>query len=153
MAFFEQLGKKITDAGQGVAQQTKNLADIAKLNSAISEKEKRIEQLYYDIGVAFFNAHKNDTVAENGGMIGEINTLMSEIEQCRENIKQIKGVIKCSNCGAEIPINSTFCSACGAKTSQCDNETPVENEEKVCPSCGAAVPEGNLFCTQCGTKL
>lgn len=28
MEFFEQIGKKLTDAGQNVAQQTKDLADV-----------------------------------------------------------------------------------------------------------------------------
>lgn len=38
---FEQLGKRLTDAGQDVVQQTKNLADVTQLNSAISDKEKK----------------------------------------------------------------------------------------------------------------
>ena len=38
MAFFEQLGKRLADAGQGVAQQTKNLADVTRLNSAIPKR-------------------------------------------------------------------------------------------------------------------
>ena len=38
MAFFEQLGKRLTDAGQNVVQQTKNLADVTQLNSAISDR-------------------------------------------------------------------------------------------------------------------
>ncbi len=32
MAFFEQIGKCLTDAGQNVAQQTKDFADVTKLN-------------------------------------------------------------------------------------------------------------------------
>ena len=44
MAFFEEIGKRLTNAGQNVAQQTKNLADVAQLNSAISDKEKKIRR-------------------------------------------------------------------------------------------------------------
>ena len=33
MSFLDQLGKKVSDAGKGVAQQTKNLTEIARLTS------------------------------------------------------------------------------------------------------------------------
>ena len=46
MAFFEQLGKKITDAGQGVAQSGKNAMDVSRLNSLISDRKKQISQGY-----------------------------------------------------------------------------------------------------------
>lgn len=46
MAFFEQIGKKITNAGQNVAQQTKNFTDVTQLNSAISEREKKYRSFF-----------------------------------------------------------------------------------------------------------
>ena len=39
MAFLEQLGKRLSDAGQGAAQQAKNFTDVTRLFSAISVKE------------------------------------------------------------------------------------------------------------------
>lgn len=41
MSIFEKIGEKLSGAGQGVAQQVKNFADVARLNSIISEKEKQ----------------------------------------------------------------------------------------------------------------
>lgn len=152
MAFFEQLGKKITDAGQGVAQQTKNLADIARLNSSISDKEKRIANLYSEIGKAYYERHKNDAVAEEAASISEINTLFAEIEQQRDDISRIKGVAKCPNCGADVAHGSAFCNSCGQALAQ--NEPAIAPADgKVCPSCGAVVADGNLFCNNCGTKI
>lgn len=115
MAFFEQIGKKITDAGQGAAQSAKNLADVTKLNSSISDKEKKISQLYFAIGEAFFQAHKGEVGGEQSENIAAINALLAEIDQCREEIKQIKGVTKCPNCGADVKLGAAFCSACGTK--------------------------------------
>ena len=115
MAFFEQLGKRLTDAGQNVAQQTKNLADVTQLNSAISDREKKISQLYLNIGQLYYEKHKGDSTAEHQEIIGEINALYAEIAQNREKIKQIKGVVKCSKCGADVPLNAAFCNACGTK--------------------------------------
>lgn len=152
MAFFEQLGKKISDAGQGVAQQTKNLADIAKLNNMVSGKEKRIAALYSEIGKAYYESHKNDAVAEEKAGISEINTLFAEIEQHRDEISRIKGIKKCPNCGADVASGSAFCNSCGQALAQ-DEPAPAPTDGKVCKSCGAAVPDGNLFCNNCGARL
>lgn len=153
MAFFEQLGKRLTDAGQNVAQQTQNLADVARLNSAISENEKKISQLFLVIGQSYYEKHKNDSSAEEFEKIAEVNTLYFEIAANREKIKQIKGVVKCENCGADVPLNASFCNACGTKVNR--NEVPnVSTEvECLCPACHAAVEKGNLFCNHCGAKI
>lgn len=153
MAFFEQLGKRLTDAGQNVAQQTQNLADVTRLNSAISENEKKISQLFLVIGQSYYEKHKNDSGAEELEKIAEVNTLYFEIAANREKIKQIKGVVKCENCGADVPLNASFCNACGTKVNR--NEVPnVSTEvECLCPACHAAVEKGNLFCNHCGAKI
>lgn len=75
---------------------------MTKLNSAISEREKRISQLFLLNGQSYYEGHKNDPVAEELDKIAEINSLYSEFAANREKIKQIKGVTKCDNCGAKI---------------------------------------------------
>lgn len=115
MAFFEQVGKRITDAGQGVAKQTKNLAEVTRLNAAISECEKNISQLYFAIGESYFGRHKDDADAEELEKLTGVKELLEKIRQYREEIKQIKGVVKCPSCGADVPLEAGFCSKCGGK--------------------------------------
>lgn len=153
MAIIEQIGKRLTDAGQSAAQQTKNFTDVARLNSAISEKEKKISQLYSLIGKSYYERHKFDSAAEESESIGEINSLFYEIAQNREKISQIKGVMTCEKCGAEVPANSSFCSVCGARVNRGAAVGKDAGAERRCPSCNAVVEEGNLFCMHCGTKV
>lgn len=154
MAFFEQIGKRLTDAGQGVAQQTKNFTDVTRLNGMISEKERKISQLYSSLGQSYYEAHKSDSEADERRKIEEINTLFAEIAQCRESIKQIKGVVKCPNCGAEVALTAAFCNACGAKISHgAETEQTAADRTQICPNCHAPVESGNIFCNHCGTKL
>lgn len=155
MAFFEQLGKKLTDAGQGVAQQTKNFADVTRLNSEISDKEKRITQLYQAIGQAYYERHSGAPAPEHEQEVGEITALFAEIARRREEIKQIKGIVKCPSCGADVPLQAAFCNACGARMERTTPpQAPVQTENmKVCPACGAASPKENRFCTKCGAKF
>ena len=153
MAFFEQLGKRLTDAGQSVAQQTKNLADVTQLNSAISDREKKISQLYLNIGQLYYEEHKGDSSAEHREIIEEIDALHAEIAQNREKIKQIKGVVKCPNCGADVSLSAAFCNACGAKIER-DGVVNTNNEaQRYCPVCHAAVNAEDSFCNNCGAKV
>lgn len=152
MAFFEEIGKRLTNAGQNVAQQTKNLADVAQLNSGISDKEKKISQLFLNIGQLYYQEHRSDLSAGYREIMGEIDALYAEIAQNQEKIKQIKGVIKCPNCGASVPLNAAFCNACGTKITR--EATSVVNESaRICPSCHTAVGADDLFCNNCGTKV
>lgn len=154
MAFFEQIGKRLTDVGQGVAQQTKNITDVARLNSLISDKEKHIAQLYGEIGQVYYERHRDDKDAEELQKIEQINGLYSEIQQMNEEIKQIKGVVKCPNCGAEVAINASFCSSCGAKMAFDNEKSEGQSENaRICPNCHAPVGDDNLFCNHCGTRL
>lgn len=152
MPFFEQLGKKLTDVGQGVAQQTKNLTDIARLNSAVSDREKQITQMYLEIGRAYYQRHSQDSAPEEQERIAAIQTLEAEIQQYRKEISQIKGFVQCPNCGGDVPLNAQFCNACGAKMPQ-PEPAPVPENARICPSCGAVVAGENKFCMACGAKL
>ena len=153
MAFFEQIGKKITNAGQSVAQQTKNFADVTQLNSAISESEKKISQIFLNIGQMYYEAHKHDLEAEYQENITEISNLYSEIAQNQEKIKQIKGVVKCPQCGANVPLNASFCNACGAKIERDSVGETNGGIHKICPVCHSAVDPEDSFCNHCGAKI
>ena len=44
MAFFDELGKKISVTGQNVMQKAKGMADITSLKSQINEEQKKIDK-------------------------------------------------------------------------------------------------------------
>ncbi len=154
MAFLEQFGKKVSDVSGEVAQQTKKIADIARLNSLISENEKRIVQLYTVIGQLYYEKHMDDLMADELEKIKEISNLREEIKKQQEEIKQIKGIAKCANCGADVSIEAVFCNICGARMTQGgQDERAAVSEGEVCPKCHSSVRAGNLFCSNCGFKL
>jgi uncharacterized OB-fold protein len=154
--FFEKLGKRISDVGSSVAQNTKNFADSTSLQKGISDSKKKIEQLYTAIGKAYYENHKNDPAAEEIATIGEINTLFAQIEENNEKIKALKGFVKCENCGADVAPDAAFCNNCGTKVVKAaPAPAPVAaaGAQPLCPNCGNVVAEGNLFCNNCGTKI
>ena len=66
MAFFDDLGKKLSQAGQSAVQKTKEVADIARLNSAIYDEEKRIDSNYLEIGKLYVALHDAEHEADFG---------------------------------------------------------------------------------------
>lgn len=87
MAIFEHLGRRITDAGQGVARQTRNFADVTRLNSAISDKEWQITRLYEALGRACYEVQRGSPAPEYREAVEKINSLFAEIAQHQEEIK------------------------------------------------------------------
>ncbi len=153
MAFFEQLGKRITDTGQNVARQTKNIADVTQLNNAIADREKKISQLMLSMGQSYYERHKNDETTEEPEKMDAIRGLYKEIAENQEKIKQIKGVVKCGKCGADVPVDAMFCSVCGAKVETGTDSAEESGTGRRCPNCNAVVADGDLFCNCCGTRM
>ncbi|MCL1791978.1 MAG: zinc ribbon domain-containing protein [Peptococcaceae bacterium] len=153
MAFFDDLGKKITQTGQGVAQKTRNVADTVKLNSMISDEKKNVDRAYFQIGKAYFEAYGNNNPDQLfDQMIDGINDSNAKIATYTEQIKQIKGVVPCPKCGTEVPYNAPFCSSCGG-TMNVASASEQSADGAVCGVCGAQVTHDKAFCTSCGNKI
>lgn len=154
MGFFDDFGKKISQVGQGAAQQTKIFAETTKLNSHISDEEKQINNLYIQIGKNYFEAHKNNDSDEYKDLMVGITDAQARIAQYQEQIRTIKGIRNCPNCGAEVPNNSAFCNSCGTKmpAKETAPAAGVQASAK-CPQCGADVAADSKFCDGCGCDL
>lgn len=151
MALLENLGKKITEVGHSATQKAKEMADVASLNASISEEEKRIDNLYFQIGKLFVERHAVDCKGEFGGMVASVREAQAKIADYQEQIKSIKGVVRCEQCGAEVARGVAFCSSCGAPMPKLD-AVPLDDTIR-CENCGAMVKHGMRFCTSCGKPM
>lgn len=153
MAFLDDLGKKISKTGQSAIQKTKDMAEVAKYNSMISDEEKIINNNYYQIGKLYISLHSTDSEEEFKGMIDSIRNSESKIVDYREQIKLIKGVVRCEKCGSEVSINSAFCNSCGAPMPKRVPEETIDSNLIKCEKCGKYVKKGMRFCTSCGSPM
>ena len=151
MAFFDGIGKKISLAGESAVSKGLALADVARLNSAVSEEEKKINNSYYKIGKLYVTLHPQDYDADFSALIGSIVSSQNKIDALKTQIQEIKGVTRCEKCGAEVANNVAFCSACGSPMPKI-NVVLDENHMK-CEGCGAIVDKNLRFCTSCGKPL
>lgn len=137
MAFFEKFGEKLTSAGKDVARKTKELADTAKLNMQISNEEDNIKSKYIEIGKLYYELFSASPDEKFSEFCSSISESRNKIDTLKVQIQEIKGVKKCSKCGAEIAYTATFCSSCGSPNASAEvgnndkEEINSEGSEKV----------------------
>lgn len=152
MAFFDDLGKKISQAGQTAVQKTKEMTDIARINGMISDEEKKVNNNYYQIGKLYVAMHSTDFESDFAGMITAIKESEIKIRDYKQQIQDIKGVVRCEKCGAEVESNVAFCSSCGTPMPKKEMSANIGNLIK-CTGCGAMVDKNMRFCTSCGKPI
>ncbi len=84
--------------------------------------------------------------ANLGSMIhNAMGNVVPNVQMARQTVGET--VVKCSNCGSEMPEGAKFCLECGQKA-----EEPKKENKITCPNCKATVPEAK-FCLECGYKF
>lgn len=148
MAFWDNFSQKASETTAKAVQKAKEISDIAKLNSMISEEETKINNNYYQVGKLYVTIHSYDHEEEFAGMVASIAESEEKIKSYRQQIQDIKGVVRCLQCGAEVQSSTAFCSSCGAPMPKVQL---VNTEDMVrCEGCGAMNKKGVRFCTSCG---
>lgn len=152
MGFFDDFGKRVSDAGQKAVQKTQEMSEVARINSLISQNENKINNVYYQIGKIFISIYGDDCKEEFAGMVAMAAELEQQNITYKQQIQDIRGIQHCEKCGAEVPKGGAFCSSCGAVMPKVDKQTIVDECIK-CANCGSMVKKGMKFCTACGQAM
>ena len=137
VAFWDNLGQKASETTAKAVQKAKDLSDVAKYNSMISEEETKINNTYYQIGKLYLAVHGNDPEPDFAGFVSSIVESNQKIETYKQQILDIRGVQRCPKCGAPVP-----------------HEKPAVAEDLIkCNNCGSMVKKGVRFCTACGSPM
>ena len=152
MGLLNDLGKKISETGQGAMRGAKNLTETVRLNSMISDEKSKINNCYVQIGKTYYENRQEDIPEPYKESCAQIDESFRKIAEYEEEIQKIKSERICENCGAEVDGDATSCSKCGTPVAQQQSEN-VSEKPKFCPSCGAAIQQESPFCSACGLKL
>lgn len=151
MGFFDSIGKTISDVGQSTIQKGKEIADIAKYYSLISDEEKRIATIYEQIGIRYAEEFGDAPADSFAGYIDALKAANDRLAEYRQKVQELKGVAKCPACGAEVPGDALFCVSCGTKLAA--PGAAAAQGARHCAGCGAVILEGSKFCTVCGKPV
>ena len=143
MALFEDLGKRVSNAAKTVTRRTQEAADAVKLNGQIASYQEQIEELFMQVGKAYFAVHSagGNEVADK--LCAEIEHMQAEQKSVREQLDALRNVRRCPNCGETQAASAAFCASCGTKMPEVKRPEPVipepvQTEE---PEAAAPVPD------------
>ena len=95
MSFWTDLKK----SGQEAAGKAKDLAEVTKLQLAQKEQERKLEQLYAQLGKNFYEKAVQEEGAEFPDLLQSITRTLEEIDSCKQQQLLIKGGVRCAACG------------------------------------------------------
>jgi predicted nucleic acid-binding Zn ribbon protein len=153
MALFDDIKKKVTDTTQGAVKATKELAETARLNSQISEAQRKLANLQSQLGRMYFEKYGAEAEPPFNEICTAIIAANEQIAKLQLDIQMVKGVKHCPNCGNDVPMSSAFCGKCGSAVANPAQVQPVEAVEVLrCVHCGEELESGSLFCGSCGQR-
>lgn len=127
MAFsIDELTKKAKDIANMAASQTKDAAELVKINVAIAGEQKEIDKNYRVIGEWFAEEYEGEIPEAIRGAVDAVNASKAKIAEL-EASKPVK----------EEPVQETEEAPAGKKCPICG----AESDSKFCPQCGAPMGE------------
>ncbi len=125
---IKKITDTITETGKNVGEKTKQVGNTAKLNAKIISSERAISENYTLIGKYYYDMYKENPDAEIADAVNAVTASLETIEEMKDQLLALKGLVKCDKCGANCPIEDAFCGKCGAVL---EKPEPVVEEEVV----------------------
>ena len=115
MAFFEDLGKKLTKVGEAAAEKTKEVAEFTKVNEKNLDTQNKLDKAYKKKKKRYLELHPANEEDEMKSAVEAVYGLEDQLKELRKQLQDLKGTLKCEICGAECAAEAVFCSKCGAE--------------------------------------
>ena len=96
MAFefnFDKVKEGLLNVGKDVEEFAKNTSNTAKIKYDIHNKESFIEKQYALLGKAYYEAHKNEDVAEQE-YFNSIREAEEELAKLNEELLKVQGAVE-----------------------------------------------------------
>ena len=142
MGFFNNLGKKASEAYKVTADKTSKIAKETKLRMQVADYKSQINDLYKEIGEVVYKKHsedsKNSITKELEEKCTKIDELTAQIDANLKECLKLKDKRTCPKCNSEVDKNVQFCPNCGEKL-----EPIVEEKTEEEPAKEAEVVENN----------
>lgn len=90
MAFFDELSKKLTDAGKVVVRKTRELTDVSSLKLKIADENRKMARLYESLGKEYFALHQEQPEEELKGLVQQLKTSMERVSALETEIEKVE---------------------------------------------------------------
>lgn len=126
MAFFEELGKTLSDTGKEVATKAKTLTETIQLKTQLTAEKSKLEEAYAVIGKIYYKANR-EPEEEYAKAYEAVRASRERVAALEIELTQSEGSRICAVCGAKVPKDFMYCGKCGSPISE-ESEAPEEYE-------------------------
>lgn len=115
MELFEKLSDTIVSVSKDATQKAKDISEQARIRVEIRSKKDYRNKLLQEIGRLYYEEHMYDEEPEFEDQVMLLKEVEETLDELKAKLGQIKGTVKCKNCGKDMPLDADFCSKCGTK--------------------------------------
>lgn len=132
MAFFDELGKVISDKSKEAAGKVKDLTGVIQLKTKLAAEKEKVNKAYINLGKAYYDKHEASAEEEYAVDFDLIRAGLIRMAELEDEISELEGTRVCAECGAKVEKEAQFCSKCGASMEPRTTVMPAgdETEEK-----------------------
>lgn len=117
MSRFDDATRAVADFAGAAEKKGEELYKTSKLKIKESQKKSAVNKKYAELGRIYYKSVKSgqDFNPQAEAVIEEIDWLIREIENIRDEQTVVKGAVRCCSCGSVNKDSSVYCSKCGEK--------------------------------------
>lgn len=115
MSAFSNVMNMVQNAASIATKKTGTAVELSKLKLQVMQLRSQVQSTYERIGILTYEQQKTGT--DNYELVSvcikEIDSLLVHINEINANIATIRDGVKCPNCDATNPSDTTYCKSCG----------------------------------------
>ncbi|MBO5196788.1 MAG: zinc ribbon domain-containing protein [Clostridia bacterium] len=122
MAFWDEITKGAKDAAAFTMKKTEEITNLAKVKLALHSEESKLDKCYSEIGELYYDFQRKEVehAAEIAALLLEADELNTKVDALKAQLAALQNDVICKDCGAQIPVEATFCPICGKKQDEED---------------------------------
>lgn len=150
MEFFNDLGRKFSQAMQTVQERTRDGVESTRISVDLRSARAELEKHLLELGRAYYESVENDGEVP-AALVERVRDCMNLIEDLLAQRDRTRQQVRCAGCGAVHPEDARFCSNCGRPLPEKSPELPAETDDpEYCSACGAMRRDHARYCAVCG---
>jgi ribosomal protein L40E len=117
MTTFDDVMSKAKIVAETAGKKTSEFVEVTRLKMDASEIEKDMATILEGLGRLVYDAHKtgDDITAQVDECVAKLDERQDDLLKLRQKIDEYKNKVRCSDCGAQNPVDAVYCKNCGAK--------------------------------------
>lgn len=127
MDTIDKIGETLTSASKDIAKKAKDLVDVNTVRTAMNDQKRIICKAYERIGEQYYKEHVEAGAHEYEVEFEIIGEATAKLKELSEQLRVLKKINVCTECGATVSMDAVFCSKCGVRLK---HEEPVHATEE-----------------------